>query len=69
MLLHDEKGLEHIGVPIKFADEPGRPDFSVAEKGEHNGEILRWLGYGRDHVAAIRARAGLTESSPEDKTI
>ncbi|HVN41421.1 MAG TPA: CoA transferase [Steroidobacteraceae bacterium] len=44
MRLVDELGQEHIGLPIKFAREPGRPDFRVPQPGEHTGEILARLG-------------------------
>ena len=29
MVLKDARGWDHLGVPIKFADEPGRPAFYV----------------------------------------
>lgn len=41
MLLHDEAGNKHIGLPIKFREEPGRADFSLPKLGEHNGAYIR----------------------------
>jgi len=41
MRLVDEQGLEHIGLPIKFAQEPGRPNFRLSRLGEHTEEVLR----------------------------
>ncbi len=38
-------GVEHLGTPIKFRDEPGRPSGACAEIGEHTDEILERLGY------------------------
>lgn len=40
MCLVDDLGQEHVGLPIKFALEPGRPDLRVPRPGEHTGEIL-----------------------------
>ncbi|MGE3667706.1 MAG: CoA transferase, partial [Steroidobacteraceae bacterium] len=35
MRLVDAAGREHIGIPIRFAREPGRVDFTVPAQGEH----------------------------------
>jgi len=40
MLVVDPKGIEHIGLPIRFRDEPGRIDFSVPALGAHTASIL-----------------------------
>ena len=40
MVLIDAEGREHVGAPIKFALEPGRPHLSVPQLGEHNREVL-----------------------------
>ena len=45
MRLRDADGLEHIGLPVKFRDEPGQPRFTLPAIGEHNRLILRTLGY------------------------
>ena len=45
MLLHDEQGVAHLGVPIKFAEEPAQPKFSLPALGEHSVAVLRRLGY------------------------
>ena len=45
MRLRDADGLEHIGLPVKFRDEPGTPRFTLPAIGEHNRLILRTLGY------------------------
>jgi crotonobetainyl-CoA:carnitine CoA-transferase CaiB-like acyl-CoA transferase len=45
MRLRDADGLEHIGTPVKFRDEPGQPRFTLPAIGEHNRLILRTLGY------------------------
>jgi crotonobetainyl-CoA:carnitine CoA-transferase CaiB-like acyl-CoA transferase len=45
MRVEDASGHEHIGIPIKFAVEPGRAHLQVPQFGEHTDEILRSLGY------------------------
>jgi crotonobetainyl-CoA:carnitine CoA-transferase CaiB-like acyl-CoA transferase len=55
MVVEDERGWEHIGTPIRFQDEPGRPDFRVPALGEHSKDILRGLGYTEAELAAMKA--------------
>jgi crotonobetainyl-CoA:carnitine CoA-transferase CaiB-like acyl-CoA transferase len=55
MLLFDDDGTEHIGVPIKFKDEPAAPRFPVPGFGEHSGAIAKRLGYDDDEVEALFA--------------
>jgi len=40
MHLVDSDGHEHIGIPIKFAREPGRVNFKLPKLGEHNRDYL-----------------------------
>ena len=54
MVLVDERGWEHIGVPIKFRDEPGQPEFDLPDVGQHTEEILREAGYDDAGVIALR---------------
>jgi crotonobetainyl-CoA:carnitine CoA-transferase CaiB-like acyl-CoA transferase len=35
MLIVDEAGIEHLGVPIRFAHEPAQPSFEVPLPGQH----------------------------------
>ena len=55
MFFTDERGWEHIGLPIKFAQEPGRAVTSFAKLGEDTESTLQALGYGEDEISAMKA--------------
>jgi crotonobetainyl-CoA:carnitine CoA-transferase CaiB-like acyl-CoA transferase len=55
MLLVDERGRQHLGVPIKFAREPAAPRLGTPAFGEHSASIVRELGYGDADVERLRA--------------
>ena len=59
MLLADEAGIEHIGLPVKYAAEPGRADFAVPLLGEHTGEVLAAAGYTAAEIDALRSGGAL----------
>jgi len=40
MLVVDPQGIEHVGLPIRFRDEPGRIDFSVPELGADTAVVM-----------------------------
>lgn len=52
MIVAGPDGVETLGTPIKFREEPGVPSFKCATLGEHTDEILERLGYD----AAARAK-------------
>lgn len=54
MLLRDDQGVEHLGVPIKFSHEPARPDLRCPELGEHAGEILQQIGYSAGEIETLK---------------
>jgi crotonobetainyl-CoA:carnitine CoA-transferase CaiB-like acyl-CoA transferase len=56
MVLEDARGWEHIGLPVKFRDEPGRVDFALPELGQHSEDILRGLGYGAAELEMMKAK-------------
>ena len=53
MIVEDNRGWEHLGIPIKFKNEPGKLVFSFPEKGEHNLEVLKSLGYREKDLLAM----------------
>ena len=53
MLLTDSDGVEHLGIPIKFQEEPGTVDFHVPELGEHSREIATALGYSETEIDTL----------------
>jgi crotonobetainyl-CoA:carnitine CoA-transferase CaiB-like acyl-CoA transferase len=56
MVVEDARGWEHIGLPVKYADEPGRIGVGLPELGEHSEEILRGLGYDESALATMKAK-------------
>ena len=53
MVKTDARGWDHIGNPIRFANEPGREQFELPESGQHSQEILRAVGYSDDEIAKL----------------
>ncbi|MGA8051815.1 MAG: CaiB/BaiF CoA-transferase family protein [Burkholderiales bacterium] len=56
MVLKDERGWDHLGVPIAFRDEPARPGFDPPAHGAHTAEILRGLGYDQAQLTRLASR-------------
>lgn len=59
MRLHDAAGREHIGIPIKYADEPGQPVLATPALGAHTDAVLAALGYDGSAIALLRAEGAL----------
>lgn len=55
MRLVDDHGREHVGVPIRFMEEPGHPEFRLPALGEHTETLLAEVGYEAQEIAALRA--------------
>lgn len=55
MIVEDQRGWEHIGIPMKFKHEPGQLKFEFAALGQHTEEVLRGLGYDANAIAAMKA--------------
>jgi len=54
MLLTDEQGNHHLGVPIKYHCEPAKPDLSLPKFSQHTAEILQQLGYSEQDILAMK---------------
>ncbi len=54
MRLKDANGNDHLGIPIKYRNEPGRVNFELPGMGEHTDEVLADLGYDAAAVARLR---------------
>ena len=59
MRLLDAAGREHVGMAIKFSDEPGRVNFALPSIGEQTEDLLRGAGYSDAAIAALRANGGM----------
>lgn len=55
MLVESPPGQPHLGLPIRFAGEPGTLDGRLDERGGSTMAILNELGYSAAQVAALRA--------------
>ncbi|HLS85567.1 MAG TPA: CoA transferase [Burkholderiales bacterium] len=55
MVVTGEDGVEGLGTPIRFREEPGDPTGPVGPVGQHNDEILERLGY--DEAARAKLKA------------
>ena len=58
MLLRDADGNAHLGIPIKFREEPGQVTMEAPELGADSEEIARGLGLSADEVAQLK-KAGV----------
>ena len=55
MIIEDARGWEHLGIPIKFDQEPGQTVFEFATLGQHTDEILKAIGYDDGMLAAVHS--------------
>ncbi|MBL8327906.1 MAG: CoA transferase [Rubrivivax sp.] len=59
MRLEWPEGQPHLGIPIKFAQEPGRIDPHLDELGASTEAVLREAGFGDEALAKLRADGAL----------
>ena len=66
MVVTDARGWDHIGNPIRFADEPGQARFASPALGQHSRAVLRSLGYAEGEIARLRDEGVIKEATLED---
>ena len=54
MLVRDDQGNLHIGIPIKFRDEPGQVNPDLPALGQHTDDVLRQAGLPEGLIADVR---------------
>lgn len=54
MRWQDAEGNDHIGVPIRFADEPAQPSPDLPRLGQHNREVLLASGLPAETIDALQ---------------
>ena len=55
MRLQDGQGNDHLGIPIKYKNEPGSVDFKLHGLSEHTSEILEGLGYSPEQIEGLKS--------------
>jgi crotonobetainyl-CoA:carnitine CoA-transferase CaiB-like acyl-CoA transferase len=66
MVMTDARGWDHIGSPIRFANEPGRVRFDPPALGQHSQAILRALGYTESAIAQL-SDEGVIKQAPAEE--
>ena len=55
MVVEDAEGREHLGLAVKYANEPGTIEFRAPALGEHTAELLQEVGVDAATLAAWQA--------------
>ena len=56
MRVIDGEGSEHLGVPIRFAEEPAQPSFALPALGADGRVLLRQAGLDDGEIDSLMAR-------------
>jgi crotonobetainyl-CoA:carnitine CoA-transferase CaiB-like acyl-CoA transferase len=59
MVLTDDDGNKHLGIPIRFRDEPGRADLRLPDYGAHSEELALQVGLSVAEIADLQAKGAL----------
>lgn len=59
MVLHDAEGNRHLGVPIRFRDEPANPDLRLPDYGADSIVLARQAGLSDGEIDALTARGAI----------
>jgi len=65
MRVKDDHGNDHIGIPIKFLNEPGKVHFDLPSIGQHTSSILENLGF-EEHEIKKLAKSGVVALKKKD---
>jgi crotonobetainyl-CoA:carnitine CoA-transferase CaiB-like acyl-CoA transferase len=66
MVTKDTRGWDHIGIPIRFANEPGRARFELPAHGQHSSQVLRELGYTDAEIARLKQTGVIKDATPAE---
>jgi len=55
MLIQENDTVRHMGLPLKFSEEPGHVDFHVPKLNENADELLTGLGYSEQEIVKFRS--------------
>jgi crotonobetainyl-CoA:carnitine CoA-transferase CaiB-like acyl-CoA transferase len=64
MIVEDSEGKEHIGIPIKFANEPGQINFAAPTLGQHNVELAQRAGFDAQEITRMLAEGVFGGAAP-----
>ena len=59
MVISETEEIRHVGLPLKFTEEPGRVAFHVAQLGEDADALLDELGYAQADIERFRTEGVL----------
>ena len=66
IVMTDERGWDHIGIPIRFENEPGRVRFDLPALGQHSRAILLGLGYADGEIAKLSDEGAIKGATTEE---
>ncbi|MBM3557542.1 MAG: CoA transferase [Alphaproteobacteria bacterium] len=64
MISREAAGASHVGLPIKYAEEPGRLDPRLAGVGRDTEAVLATLGFDAAAIAALEAKGVIKRGKP-----
>jgi crotonobetainyl-CoA:carnitine CoA-transferase CaiB-like acyl-CoA transferase len=59
MVLTDDEGNKHLGIPIRFRHEPGKADLTLPEYGAHSLELAKEAGLNETAIAELVAKGAI----------
>ena len=66
MVLNDARGWDHLGTPIKFANEPGVPMLEIPALGQHSAEVLAAAGYSAEDIKAAISNGVIRQATERE---